>query len=120
MRPLRWKNRYLTGQADSDQRNKAFVDCLNSLINAAGQREHCREIDDFISQLSQEAEEVLSHQPDAGLLQAFRERLIASLPLPSRHSAACRQCGICDLAEQKVAEHLETPAQCLNISKPAQ
>ena len=48
MRPLRWKSRYQTGDGEADRRNRAFVDCLNSLINAAGQREHCREMEDFI------------------------------------------------------------------------
>ena len=52
MRPLRWKSRYHTGDAEADRRNRAFVDCLNSLITSAGQREHCQEMEDFIGRFS--------------------------------------------------------------------
>ena len=31
MRPLRWKSRYQTGDADADRRNRAFVDCLKTV-----------------------------------------------------------------------------------------
>jgi hypothetical protein len=114
MRPLRWKGRYNTGDADADRRNRAFVDCLNSLINAAGQREHCREMEDFISRFSAEAEQLLqAHPAGSDLSAAFGSRLRASLPLSPYGSAVCRQCGFCDLAQQRIAEHLEVPAQCL-------
>ena len=59
MRPLRWKSRYHTGDAEADRRNRAFLDCLNTLIAGAGQREHCREMEDFISRFSAEVEPTL-------------------------------------------------------------
>ena len=114
MRPLRWKSSYQTGDGEADRRNRAFVDCLNSVINAAGQREHCREMEDFISRFSAEVEQLLqAHPADGDLSAAFGSRLRASLPLSPYGSTACRQCGLCDLAQQRIAEHLEVPAQCL-------
>ena len=50
---------------------------------------------------------------DVDLSAEFGCRLRASLPLGAYGSTACRQCGLCDLAQQKIAEHLEVPAQCL-------
>jgi hypothetical protein len=118
MRPLRWKNRYLTGQAETDQHNKTFVECLNNLMNATRQREHCREIEDFLDQLAHNADALLERRENSEIAQAMRARLLGALPLPTRHTASCHDCGICELAEQKVAEHLEAPAQCLNLDKP--
>ena len=114
MRPLRWKSRYRIGDTEIDRRNKAFVDCLNSLINAAGQREHCREMEDFIGRVSARAEQALrDHAADGNLGDEFGRTLLASLPLDSDGGTSCRQCGLCDLARQKIAEHLEGPARCL-------
>lgn len=114
MRALRWKGRYRTGDAEADRRNRAFVDCLNSLIDAAGQREHCREMEDFIGRFSAEAEQILrDHPTDRDLSAEFGLRLLASLPLETYDSTSCRQCGLCDLAQQKIAENLEAPARCL-------
>jgi hypothetical protein len=114
MRPLRWKSRYQTGDAESDRRNRAFVDCLNSLIAAAGQREHCREMEDFIDRFSTEAEQILQERAAGRDLAAeFGQRLQAALPLAAHGSSACRECGLCDLAQHKIAEHLAGPARCL-------
>lgn len=114
MRPLRWKSRYRVGDAEIDRRNRAFVDCLNSLIAAAGQREHCQEMEDFISRFSARAERTLQERStDNDLSVEFGRRLLASLPLNSYGNTSCRQCGLCDLAQQKIAEHLEAPVQCL-------
>jgi len=114
MRPLRWKGRYQTGDAEVDRRNRAFVDCLNRLIEAAGQREHCREMEDFIAGFSAEAERALQgHAGTADLGAEFARRLLTSLPLDPYGSPACRQCGLCDLAQERIAEHLETPVRCL-------
>ena len=114
MRALRWKTRFRTGDAETDQSNRAFVDCLNSLIDAAGRREHCREMEDLVSRLSDQAEEALQdHLTKGDLRVEFGRRLSSSLPLSAYGSTACRQCGLCDLAREKIAEHLEAPAQCL-------
>lgn len=114
MRPLRWKSRYRIGDAEIDRRNRAFVDCLNSLIQAAGQREHCQEMENFIGRFSTRAEKVLEDRSTAAdLAVEFGRHLLASLPLDSYGSTACRECGLCDLAQKKVAEHLEPATQCL-------
>lgn len=114
MRALRWKSRYRTGDAKIDRRNRAFVNCLNSLIDAAGQREHCREMEDFIAGFSSDAEQRLKDKSSSNdLREEFGRRLSSALPLAPYGSNACRQCGLCDLARNKIAEHLETPAQCL-------
>ncbi len=114
MRPLRWKSRYRTENAAADRRNREFVDCLNSLITAAGQREHCREMEDFVDQCSSEAEKVLqAHPADRDLNQEFGDHLLASLPLDPFGGNACRKCGLCEVKEKKIAKHLEVPMQCL-------
>ena len=114
MRPLRWKSRYRTGVTEIDRRNRASVDCLNSLIDAAGQREHCREMEDLIGRFSAQAEQMLEDRSaDGDLSIEFGRRLLASVPLGSYDTTSCRQCGLCDLARQKISEHLEAPAQCL-------
>ncbi len=114
MRPLRWKGRYQSGDAEIDRRNRAFVDCLNSLISAAGQREHCREMEDLVAGFSAEVEQRLQDRAfDRDLSAEFGRRLRAALPLSAYGGTSCRQCGLCDLAQQKIAKHLDVPAQCL-------
>ncbi len=114
MRPLRWKSRYQTGDAETDRRNRKFIGCLNSLINAAGKREHCQEMEELIGRFSAQVEQFLhKHSADSDLGTEFGRRLIASLPLSAYGSTSCRQCGLCDLAQQKIAEHLKPPAECL-------
>ncbi len=63
--------------------------------------------------LSQAEQALLQPAPNPDLGQAFARQLLASLPLRPYGSSACRQCGLCDLAQQKVAEHLQAPAGCL-------
>ena len=117
MRPLRWKSRYRTGDVELDLRNREFVDCLNSLIDAAGQREHCGEMEDIIQRFSLEAEQMLlDPEETSDLRMEFGRRLSAALPLSPYGSNACRQCGLCDLIQPKIAAHLQAPAECLFIS----
>jgi hypothetical protein len=114
MRPLRWKGRFRTGNALADRRNRAFVDCLNKLINAAGQREHCHEMEELIDQFSSEAEKTLQERPaDRDLKQEFGSRLLASLPLDPCGGNACRKCGLCQIEQGQVPAHLKVPAQSL-------
>lgn len=114
MRTLRWKSRYRSGNAAADRRNREFVDCLNGLIVATGQREHCREMEDFIDRCSAEAEEMLqAHPADRDLNQELGRRLLASLPLDPFGGNACRKCGLCEVKQEKVATHLEGPIRCL-------
>jgi len=114
MRALRWKGRYQTGDAQIDRRNRAFVECLNGLIAAAGQREHCQEMEDLIAGFTAEVERRLEQDPAKGDLgEEFGRRLRAALPLSAYGGTSCRKCGLCDLAQQKAAEHLDAAARCL-------
>jgi hypothetical protein len=113
MRVLRWKRRYETGNADGDARKRAFINCLNVLIDATGHREHCREMEEFIARFSAEAERnLLDRTAERDLGAEFGRRLLASLPLDSYRGAACRRCGLCDLAREKIAENLKAPTDC--------
>lgn len=114
MRQLRWKSRFRTGDASADRRNRAFVECLNKFINAASQREHCREMESLINQFSCDADKVFrERQADRDVRQEFGRRLLASLPLEPYGGNACRECGLCELAQDQVAEHLKVPSRCL-------
>ena len=114
MRPLRWKGRYQTGDGEVDRRNRAFVECLNGLIAAAGQREHCQEMEDLIAGFAAEVERRLDERHSEGdLAEEFGRRLRAALPLSAYGGTSCRKCGLCDLAQQKAAEHFEASARCL-------
>ena len=114
MHPLRWKSRYQTGDTETDRRNRKFVDCFNSLIKAAGKREHCQEMEELIDHFSAQAEQFLHNHPnDSDLGIALGRQLIAKLPLSVYGSTSCRECGLCDMSQQKIAEHLKPPAECL-------
>lgn len=114
MRPLRWKSRFRVGDAEVDRRNRDFVDCFNSLVDAAGQREHCREMEDLIDGLETNAEQMLQEKTNRDDMRAqFGRRLLAALPLSAYGGSSCRSCGVCDLIEDKIAENLKAPADCL-------
>lgn len=116
MQPLRWKGRYRSGDAETDRLNKAVVQCLNTLIEASRKREHCREMEDLLSTLVEQAETLLRQSGQAkNIRDTLRDQLMAQLPLPNYATQSCHSCGLCDLAEMQVAEHLEPPAQCLAI-----
>jgi hypothetical protein len=114
MRLIRWNHRFRTGDTSADRRNRAFVDCLNQLINASSQREHCREVEELIDQFRSEAEQTLRERPaDRDLKHELGSRLLASLPLGAFGGPACRECGLCNLERKQVSEQLAAPAKCL-------
>lgn len=114
MRLLRWKGRFRTGDASTDRRNRAFVDSLNKLIKTAGQREHCREMEEFVDEFSSDADKVLQERPsDPDLNREFGRRLLAALPLSPFGGNACRECGLCAVNQEQVPEHLAEPTRCL-------
>jgi hypothetical protein len=92
MSPLRWTSRYQTGDTGTDRRSRALVHCLNNLITAAGQREHCREMDELIARFSAEGEQgLLEHAADRDLKAELGRRLLASLPLGPYGGSSRRQ-----------------------------
>jgi len=116
MKTLRWKNRYLTGNTGIDQQNRALVDCLNGFISATKQREHCQDIENLLEDLSVKLESILTEDPVvADLIAQIKIPLISALPLPTRQTPACRKCDICDLAEQRIAQHIHSSVQCLGM-----
>lgn len=117
MKILRWKGRYLTGNSEIDQQNREFIDCLNGFINATKQREHCQEIENLLEDSATKLENHLALEPQstAKILQ-IKTDLIKSLPMPTRNTPACRKCDICDLAEQRIAQHIKHSARCLGIT----
>ena len=87
-----------------------FSELLQGLVNKMLKGE----MEDFMDRFSAQAEKMLKDRPTEGDLSVeFGRRLVAALPLDSYGSTSCRQCGLCDLAEEKIAEHLEAPARCL-------
>jgi hypothetical protein len=114
MRPVRWKGRFRTGNVSADRRNRAFVDCINGLINAAGRREQCGEMEEFIDQFSSAAEQTLQERPaNRDLKREFGSSLLASLPLGPFGGNACRKCGLCNVKREQAPDHLAVPVQHL-------
>jgi len=115
MRPLRWKSSYASGDRTIDQRNKKFMGCLNQLMEAAGQREHCQEMEQFLTRLGSELEAYLRTRSDTthSMIAELYPRILGSLPLAPYGSGACRKCGLCDVAQAKMAERLQAPLDCL-------
>ncbi|KOR29776.1 hypothetical protein TI04_07810 [Achromatium sp. WMS2] len=115
MRALRWKSQYAKGEQSSVKRGKELVGCFNQLLSAAAKREHCQEMNQFLMDVSTEIDDHL-RQPETSLEQVtvdFYQRIVDGLPLKPYGSSACRNCGLCSLAQQKVAEHLQQPLVCL-------
>lgn len=107
MRPLRWKNKYLTGQAEIDQRTHALVELLNTSLLKSNQVEHCQDLNELHQCLLDSAETLLSqvHAPDFQLNeQDLRELLSKEFPLSARNKTACRDCGRCEELEQQLKE----------------
>jgi hypothetical protein len=84
-------------------------------MEAAKQREHCQELERFLTTLGLELESYLSARGKAvhTLIDQFYPRLVAALPLGPYGSPACRKCGLCDLAQARIAGHLQGPVDCL-------
>lgn len=118
MRSIRWKSRYLQGNAEIDRRNKKLVGCFNQLLETAGQKEHCQEMERFLTQTGADLESYL--QPDNASNELneladknFYTNMLQALPLSPYGTMACRKCGLCDIAQAKIAQHLQEPLACL-------
>ncbi|CAK0769393.1 conserved hypothetical protein [Gammaproteobacteria bacterium] len=118
MKTLRWKGRYLTGSPEIDQKNREFVDCLNGFVHAIKQREHCQEIEKLLEDSLEKLENQLVEDPAAAdLVAEMKTSLISSFPMPTRDTPACRKCDVCDLAEQRIAQHIKPSALCLGVTE---
>jgi len=115
MSRLRWKSSYLTGRADVDERNKAVVALLTDLGLALKSKEHCQDMNELYADLVGVVAERLSGGAEAAAAQTevagsdatIRHLVEKRLPLPARTTPACRECGLCDLLDEKVTEWLK-------------
>lgn len=115
MRSLRWKNQYTQGSRDVDQRHKRLLGCFNQLMETAGQKEHCQEMELFLIRMAADLDSYLrnSNADNSQNNPDFYTNLVNALPLQPYGSNACRNCGLCDVAKAKIAEHLQAPLDCL-------
>jgi hypothetical protein len=126
MRPLRWKSKYRTGLSSIDNRNRDLVDTLNAVAAEANRVEHCQDLNDFFSQISNFTEDMLikSSVDVAGEVELFENelhRLLESkLPLLARGTPACTDCCMCSLLEKRtkawLGDTFTNRAQCVSES----
>lgn len=117
MKPLRWKRQYQSGDPEQDRKNRDLTHCLNTLMEASRQREHCHDVEDLMERLADQADDLLRQGCERDTIeQTLRPILRDNLPLPSYETAACHNCGICDMARAKLASHLEAPAKCFDTA----
>lgn len=110
MRPLRWKRNYLTGIAWVDEGNEALVRILADLAGKMREKEHCQDMEDLYAMLVDRVQERLARTGSVGEQRSFDKELKSiletQLPLPARDTAACRDCGICDLTQEWLSRWL--------------
>ncbi len=117
MKPLRWKKQYASADPAQDAENRALTQCLNTLLEASRQRDHCQEVEDLMGRMTDQTDRLLrAGYPRTAIEQALRPLLHNDLPLPTYASAACHDCGVCDMARGKLAAHLEAPARCFDTA----
>jgi hypothetical protein len=108
MRRLRWKRQYQTGDPWTDARHLALAELLGTTADELAAKEHCADMDDLYGDLLDAASEMLT---DAAAQRSGIVALVASrLPLAARNTPACKDCGLCDLLEQRVAVWNDPPA----------
>ena len=104
---IRWKKRYRTGDARLDDRNQALVALLADIHAELGRKEHCAEIRELYAQLAVLTKERLSKLSKHSGASVDAENAIGTLlknefPLATRSTPACKDCGLCDLVEDRV------------------
>ena len=111
MRQLRWKRSYLTGIAWVDEGNEALVRILTDLASKLREKEHCQDMEDLYGLLVERVQERLGRKAASGTERSFdseiQDLLETHLPLPARGTAACRECGICDLTQERLMQWLD-------------
>ncbi len=107
MRNVRWKRRYLTGDAVLDARNQSLVTLLTDLRAELERAEHCSEIKELYTRLADLTADRLADAAEKPAAYADSDAAIRSLlenefPLASLSTPACRDCGLCDLIADRV------------------
>ena len=111
MKAIRWKKRYLTGDSKLDERNEALVTLLADLRDELSKKEHCQEINELTERLLDLTKQRLSQSakgPESGAEYdaAILNLLKNDFQLASLSTPACRECGLCDLEEDRIANWL--------------
>ena len=107
MRRLRWKTKHATGDPDADRRNQALVDLVNGLGTELARKEHCQDMNEVFGRLADLTGEHLEGLGAGSGVEAvngakIRRLLTEHFPLAARSTPACRDCGLCDLMEERV------------------
>mgnify|MGYP000105398717 CR=1 FL=1 len=104
MRRLRWKKQWESGHTGLDEGNKRLAEILNGYAGLLGQEEHCQDMDDFGEALvgaleakiasdgERAADPGSDRDPDGHVMNLLGDRL----PLPTRQTPQCKDCGLCD------------------------
>ncbi len=108
MRRIRWKSSWATGDREKDRRTRALVDLVSMLGGELGRREHCQDMTELCDRLGEAVwsylEGVAAGSDSSG--EEIRRLLAERLPLAARSTPACRDCGLCDLLEDRVGSWL--------------
>jgi len=104
MRPIRWKNKYLTGNAIIDNHHLALTKIINGLVIEATGVEHCQDLNELHEQLLSSTEIIFKEQQTSQLKKKIIEIAATHLPLPAKNGAACCHCNLCDKIEQQLDE----------------
>lgn len=116
MRHIRWKNKYLTGDPASDERNRSLVALVSDLGHELGRKEHCQDMNELYAELVQITArrlETMADEPAAATESDAKlgEMLRNGFPLAARSTPACKECGLCDLMEERMRDWLPAENQ---------
>jgi len=108
MRQLRWKSKYLTGVADTDNRKRTLIKILNEQVVESSQIEHCQDLTDLHHHFARLVETMLSQAKSSldKYEDEIRQLLSMELPLPARDGSACRDCSQCDILQERTTKWL--------------
>ena len=119
MRHLRWKRKYFSGFSTLDRPKEALYEDLQALRSEMEHKEHCQDMQDLMTDLNAQAQDLLQaqagsyEQAEAVLREHTSEiaqTLDQQLPLAALNSPACRDCAICEHTGDRVEEWLEQSA----------
>jgi hypothetical protein len=108
MKRVRWKSRYLTGRPDLDVRNRALVGLLDAFSQELSRKEHCQDMNAVYDDLASLAGERLEEDPaslataGASGYAAVEGLLKTRFPLAALSTPACKECGLCDLLQDRI------------------
>lgn len=105
MKSLRWKRRYLTGDKLVDTRNRALLELVTELGAEMKSKEHCQDMNELYARLVDSAQARLE---TGGIDERDLEQLLKEgFPLAARSTPACKECGLCDLMEERLGKWVE-------------